>query len=120
MLYRIRFKIDSDERLTDYEFVRDSCSQPALGQTAFKRFCLSLPLIQIIHLSFGDLVEKLKIDNEEQQFLLYTEWDCLRCALTQYLGLMICDLDAERCQIVSVEHHADGVTVEEVVFPPKK
>jgi hypothetical protein len=56
------------------------------------------------------------LDDPDDQFFLYLEWDALRTALCQYLGNEA-DVDQERYQLVSIAHEKDFVEISQVIHP---
>lgn len=116
----IAFQLDENERFVSFEFAKITCGREITGQTGYGDFCRGKALDDILKLSFQDVSEGLKIKNEEEHFILYLEWDALRCVIAQYLGLDDTDIDKERCQITSIEHDEKGVDVALVILPPKE
>ena len=83
-------------------------------------FCIEKTLPAILALSYNEIREELHPKAEEDEFILYMEWDALRSAIAQYLGINHPEIDKDRCQITSVEFDETGIAISEVVLPPKE
>jgi hypothetical protein len=111
-------KLDSDERLVSFDFAKITCGQPIDHETGFARHCRSKTLPEILAMDFIPLTRDLNILNDEVQFVLYLEWDALRCAIAQYLGKDIPEIDKNRCQISEISHSEEGIEIAQVILPP--
>ena len=79
-----------------------------------------MDLKELLSVSYRDAAAALKLSAEDEQFILYMEWDALRSALAQYLGMDDEDIDGERCQITSIDSDDEGTEVAMVILPPKE
>ncbi len=66
------------------------------------------------------MVKELGLQDEESQFILYLEWDALRSAIAQYIGVEAEDIDQNRCRITSIEYTENEIEIAEVILPPKE
>lgn len=116
----IALKIDHGERFVSFEFAKITCGREITAKTGYNSYCRGKPLTEIIIISFTEVVNALNIHEEEEQYILYLEWDALRSAIAQYLGVDIEGVDKERCQIASIEHDEKGIEIAQVILPPRE
>lgn len=117
----IAIRLDQNERLIHFEFAKITCGREIAAQTEYQKLCQGKTLEEILKLGFGETVQKLSLQqDEEKQYVLYLEWDALRSAIAQYLGVDFADVDRERCKITSIHYDAKGIEIAEVVLPPKE
>lgn len=116
----IVLRLDKNECFISFEFAKITCGKEISAQTGFNDYCRGKNLKEIIDVPFKKAVDDLKINEEEDQFVLYLEWDALRSCATQYLGIDDEDIDHERCHITSINHNEEGeIEVALVILPPK-
>ena len=113
-------KLDKDEKFIKFEFAKITCSSEIKGNTGFSQYCTTKTLPEIINLSFIQTAADLKLNTEEEQYVLYLEWDALRSAIAQYLGIEDPQIDSSRCLITSIEYTDEGIEIAEVILPPKE
>ena len=116
----ISLRLDHDERFVSFEFAKITCGREITGETGYSRYCRGKSLREILDTAFSQIVKALKIETEEGQFILYLEWDSLRSAAAQYLGIESDEIDTERCRITSVEQDEEGIEIAQVILPPKE
>jgi hypothetical protein len=116
----IYIRLDLEDRLLDFDFAKITCGREITHDTGFARYCVGRKAEEVIQMPFSQAVIDLKISDEERQFVLFLEWDCLRTALAQYLGIEHPDIDKERCHISEVTYDETGVGVAQVILPPKE
>ena len=116
----INLRLDNDERFVSFEFAKITCGREITAQTGYGDYLRGKPLEDILEIPFTEAVRSLKLSAEDAQFVLYLEWDALRSAIAQYLGLDAKDIDRERCQITSIGHDEEGVEVALGIRPPKE
>jgi len=116
----IALRLDNNEHFVSFEFAKITCGKEITAQTGYNDHCQGKTLKEIITISFKEVVEDLKIKEEEGQFILYLEWDALRSAIAQYLGLDDEDIDKNRCCITSIEHTQEGTEIAQIILPPKE
>ena len=116
----IALKLDTDEQFVSFEFAKITCGREITGQTGYNDYCKGKSLEKILAISYLEAVEHLELKEEEAQFILHMEWDTLRTAIAQYLGLDDEDIDKDRCQITSIEQQEDGIEIAQVIYPPKE
>ena len=112
--------LDHDEKFISFEYAKITCGSEIDGGTGLSRLLFEQTLPDILALSFPEICRQLNCTKEESQFILYLEWDALRCALCEYLGLEDQNIDRERCKITNIEHHEKGIDVALVILPPKE
>lgn len=108
--------LDSNERLTGFDFNKITCSKEIGEGDLFRDYCLGRNIDEILKLDFADIRDFLKIKNTEDEFLLYLEWDALRTAVAQYRGLES-EADRQRCQIASIVSAGDGIEIRQTIRP---
>lgn len=116
----IALKTDHDERFISFEFAKITCGREITAKTGYNTYCCGKTLKDIILISFSEAVAAVNIHEEEMQYVLYLEWDALRSAIAQYLGVDIDGIDKERCRITSIEHDEDGIEIAQVILPPSE
>jgi hypothetical protein len=115
----ITLKLDPKDRFISFEFAKITCGKEIAAQTGYNRYCRGKTLQEILTVPYQSAVKKLKAKTEEKQFILYCEWDALRCAIAQYLGLHDEAIDRDRCRISSINHTKKGTEIVQVILPPK-
>ncbi len=113
-------QLDHNEKFVSFEYAKITCGREINGETGLSSYCCGKSLEEILDLTYGTICQGLKIDNEESKFILYLEWDALRAAIAQYLGVEDEGIDSDRCQIISVEHNEVGIEIAEIILPPKE
>ena len=116
----ITFRIDPDERFVKFDFAKITCGREITATTGYQEYLKGKSLPEILNLTYEQVVKDLARTDEETLFILYLEWDCLRSAIAQFLGIDDERLDSERCKITSVEYDETGTDIAQVVFPPKE
>ena len=116
----IALKLDSDDKFVSFDFAKITCGREITAQSGYGKYCQGKTLEEILQIPFAQVMQDLKQDTEENQFILFLEWDALRATIGQYLGISQDDVDAERCHITSVESTDQGTEVALVILPPKE
>ncbi len=112
-------KLNNDDHLDYFYFTKLACGSPIDAQTGFQDYCKGKKALEILDFDFSGIVNELGLENEEQQFILYLEWDALRASLAAFFGIEKDTIDAERCRITSIKHDEDGILISEIVLPPR-
>ena len=116
----IAFRLDNDDNFVSFEFAKITCGREITSQTGLNQYFLGKTPQDILNSSFETIQAHLPQKDEESQFILYMEWDALRSAIAQYLGVEYAEIDADRCRITSINYDDGGVDVAEVILPPKE
>jgi hypothetical protein len=116
----ICFEIDYDDRFLGFEYAKITCGREIDGGTGLSRYCVGWSLEEILDADLTDIHQALCPDTEESAFILAMEWDALRAAIAQFLGRSDDHFDADRCVISSIESNERGLSVTEVILPPKE
>ncbi|MCA9407602.1 MAG: hypothetical protein KC733_02845 [Candidatus Omnitrophica bacterium] len=116
----IAFRIDHEERLISFDYAKITCGREIQGGSGLKEYYRGKDLNTILQIPFAILHDVLCPKDEETQFILYLEWDALRSAIAQYLGIEDESIDKDRCRITSVDYTHEGIEVSEVILPPKE
>jgi len=111
--------IGPDDRLSSFRFTKNICGKNVSDSQDYENLCKSHTLHNIFHFSFEHVCDKLSVFSEEDQFILFLEWDALRTGIGKYLGIETEGIDKDRCLIESIEEHIDGTEVSMVLLPPK-
>ena len=118
----ISLKLDPEEKFRSFDYAKITCGREITAHTGFAKYLKGKSLPEILTISFRqvqtDLAEILKDD--ETKFILYLEWDALRAAIAQYLGIEDEHIDKERCMITSIEETEEGTEIAQVILPPKE
>ncbi len=112
----VTIKLDLEERLLGFDFSKITCSKEIGGGTGYMEYCSGKPAQEVLDLDFTDLTRVLELDDPDDQFFLYLEWDALRTALCQYLGNEE-EVDRERYQLASIAHETDFIEITQVIHP---
>ena len=116
----IALKLDHNEHFLSFEFVKVTCGKEITAHTDYNKYCYGKTLKEILNVSYQQAAQQLKATTEEEQFVLYLEWDALRSAIAQYLGIDNSSIDKDRCQIASIAHDdKEGIEIIQVILPPK-
>ena len=116
----ITIYLDSDERFICFEYAKITCGQEISANTGLNRYFVGSHLDDILNSSFNSLVKDLNVLEEENQFVLYMEWDALRSAVGNYLGREDAEIDTERSMVTSINHNEKGIEIALVILPPKE
>ncbi len=116
---RVTIQLDDDDRLTDFDFSKITCSKEIGGGTGFMEFCAGKDIAEIVAVEFQDILNALKPQGTEDQFFLFLEWDALRSALLQYSGHAE-EVDLDRYQVASIEYDEGQVKIIQIIRPPKE
>jgi len=112
----VKVKLDLEERLLDFDFSKITCSKEIGGGTGYMEYCSGKSAQDILALDFNNLTQSLELEDPDDQFFLYLEWDALRTALCQYLGNDE-EIDRERYQLSSIIHEMDFIEISQVIHP---
>ena len=80
---RIALKLDNDEHFLSFEFAKVTCGKEITAHTNYNDYCHGKALPDILNITFREAIENLNAETEEEQFVLYLEWDALRSAIAQ-------------------------------------
>lgn len=116
----IALKLDPQEKFLSFDFAKITCGREITAETGFADYCRGKELTDILQIPYIQALIDLRLKEEEAQFILYLEWDSLRCAIAQYLGLENTEIDKDRCLISSIEHSAEVIEVAMVILPPQE
>ncbi|MBP7162308.1 MAG: hypothetical protein KBB26_02115 [Candidatus Omnitrophica bacterium] len=112
-------RLDHQDRFISFEFSKMTGGSLRNRETGFQHYCRGKNVFEILDYNFPDLVCALHLEKEEQQYILYLEWDALRASLAVFFGIEKTNVDSERCLITSVQHDEDGITISEIILPPR-
>jgi len=113
-------KLDCNERFVNFEYAKITCGREITGGTGLSDYFTGKTLEDILDIPFSVISKDLDIKEEENQYILYLEWDVLRAGIALYLGIEDEHIDTDRCQITSINHDEEGIEIAEVVMPPKE
>ena len=113
----ITIHLDEKDCLIDFEFSKITCNKEIGGGTGFLEYCKGKPAEEILDLEFNELLDFFALESDEDQFLLYIEWEALQAAIAQLLGISI---NNKRYQIASISCDEGGTTINQVMFPLKE
>jgi hypothetical protein len=116
---KISVKIDSNDCLLDFDFSKLTCQKEIGGGNGFKEFCAGRTIDSLLDIEFVQVLDALKIEGSEEEFLLYLEWDALRASIAQYLGATE-KIDQERYKIDSIIHDDGFVEIQQYIYPPSE
>ena len=113
----ITIHLDEKDCLVDFDFSKITCNKAIGGGTGFLEYCRGKPAEEILDLEFNELLDFFALESDEDQFLLYIEWEALQAAIAQLLGISI---NNKRYQIASISCDEGGTTINQVMFPLKE
>ena len=113
----ITIHLDEKDCLVDFEFSKITCNKEIGGGTGFLEYCKGKPAEEILDLEFNELLDFFSIESDEDQFLLYLEWEALQAAIAQLLGISV---NNKRYQIASISCDEGGTTINQVMLPLKE
>jgi hypothetical protein len=116
----IVIKLDSNECFRAFEYAKITCGREISADTGLNKYLQGKLLPEILNIHFPQMTKDLTAQDEESQFVLYLEWDALRSAIVQYLGIEHKEVDGTRCQITSIDYTPEGIEIAEVILPPKE
>ena len=114
----ISLRLDQNDRLIDFDFAKITCSKPIGGGTGYREYCIGRSAEEILEFDFSELVKQLELQETEDQFLFFLEWEAVGSALAHYLGRSD-DVDHERYQIASITYD-ETIEIFQVVKPLKE
>jgi hypothetical protein len=109
--------LDENECLIDFTFSKITCNKEIGGSTRFLGYCRGKSAEAILRFEISELLDLLSLESDEDQFLLYMEWEALQAAIAQLLGIPI---NNKRYQIASISCDESGTTINQVMSPLKE
>ncbi|MGE0266917.1 MAG: hypothetical protein AB7S78_00495 [Candidatus Omnitrophota bacterium] len=113
-------KLDHDEKFITFDYAKITCGREITGSTGLNGYCKGRTLPEILEIPFSEISSALDIKEEENKFILYSEWDVLRAGIALYMGIDDPHIDSDRCSIISIEYTDEGIEIAEIVLPPKE
>ena len=113
----ITIHLDENDCLIDFTFSKITCNKEIGGGTGFLEYCRGKRAEEILHLEISELLDFFSLESDEDQFLLYMEWEALQAAIAQLLGVSI---NNKRNQIASISCDESGTTINQVMSPLKE
>ncbi|MBI4178494.1 hypothetical protein HY522_03600 [bacterium] len=83
----LKLKIAGDESILDYTYAKYSCGKPVGLGSGVKELILGLPARSVLDLTPQEAVRKLRLESEDDRFLLVVELEALTAAVAGYYGL---------------------------------
>lgn len=112
--------LDSNGIFKSFEYAKITCGREIEAGTGLNGYFSGKDPELIVTSNFNEIVKQLNVTAEDEQFVLYSEWDALRSAIALYLGLNLKDIDTGRCIISSIEHSDEQIEIVEIIMPPKE
>ena len=85
----ITIHLDENDCLIDFKFSKVTCNKEIGGGTGFLEYCRGKAAEEILKFKISELLDFFSHKSEEEQFLLYMEWEALQAAIAQLLGVSI-------------------------------
>ena len=111
---KITIYLDENDRLLDFIFSKISCGKEIDDNTDFLDYCRGKSTGEIAELKIDELLKCLCPKTEEDEFLLYMEWEALQAGISQLLGA---SSNNQRYQISSINSDEKGTTINQVMYP---
>jgi hypothetical protein len=109
--------LDKKGCLVNFSFSKITCSKEIGGGTGFLEYCKGKSAEEMLDLEINKLFDFFGFESEEDQFLLYMEWEALHSAISQLLGIPIHN---KRYKIASISCDEKGTTINQVMSPLKE
>jgi len=109
-------RVDHNDYLIDYDFMKMSCDKEVGYGNSFQKYCEGKSIKEILDMEFFHIIQDMKLEDTESQFLVYLEWSALRSALIQYLGEDM-DVDTEHFEVASVQYDDQKVQINQIIRP---
>ena len=113
----ITLQLDDKDCLVDFSFSKITCNKKIGGGTGYLEYCKGKSAEEILDLEINELLGFFCLESEEDQFLLYMEWEALHAAISQLLGISI---NNKRYQIASISCDENGTTINQIMSPLKE
>lgn len=110
--------INSRDELAGYNYEKITCSKPVGGAKNYLRFAAGKKIEELAVVEFEAVLDALKPEDREDEFLIYLEWRAIREGLRQYMGLPG-DYDSESARIAEIINGPDETRIELIIFPPE-
>ena len=85
----ITIHLDENDCLIDFTFSKITCNKEIGGGTGFLEYSIGKPAEEILRFEISALLDFFSLESDEDQFLLYMEWEALQAAIAQLLGVSI-------------------------------
>lgn len=112
--------LNPEEQFIAFEYAKITCGREITADTGLNRVFVGSTLEEILNSDFHDITAQLAPQDEETEFILYLEWDALRCAVSEYLADTRVDVDRNRCKVTNIEVHDKGIDIALVILPPRE
>ncbi len=113
----IIIQLDDKGCLVDFSFSKVTCSKEIGGGTGFLEYCIGKSVEEMLDLEINELLDFFAFECDEDQFLLYMEWEALKAGISQLLGISI---NNKRYQIASISCDENGTTINQLMSPLKE
>ncbi len=114
---KITIFLDENDCLHNFIFSKISCDKEIGGDTGFLDYCRGKSTDEIVDLKIDELFKSLCPKTEEDEFLLFMEWEALQAGISQLLGA---SNNNKRYQISSINSDKKGTTINQVMYPLKE
>jgi len=118
--FNISIRLDHKDNFISFKFPHITSGEKINDCAPLSEYFKGCSLEDILSIDFSAVANALKIVQEKDQFVLFSQWSALRAAIAQYLGNDEDQYDKDRCKIISIEHHNEGIEIAEVIYPPKE
>jgi len=89
-------QLDKDEKFVTFEYAKITCGREITGGTGLDKYFAGKDLKEILEIPFNVITKDLDIKEEENQYILYLEWDVVRAGIALYLGIEDQHIDTDR------------------------
>ena len=115
---KVSLRLDKNDNFVSFDFLKLACNCNPSNNNISNYF-EGNTLNEIFEISLSKAFVDFKIESEEKEFMFKLEYDALKAAIANYLGIENETVDKDRCQILSIDHDDNGTTVNMVILPPK-
>ena len=105
-----------NDNLLDHEYAKITCGREINANSQLLKLFSGKPITQITNSTLADVAKQLKVMSQDDQFLLFLEWDALRNALYQYMGKELQGY-SDRYQLAAITHATDFVEIRQNILP---
>lgn len=83
----LKLKIRDDDSILDYTYAKYTCGKPVGLGSGLKEILVGRPAKEVLSLSPQEAVRRLKLESEEDRFLLVVELEALTAAVAHFYGV---------------------------------
>lgn len=83
----LKLKIGEDESILDYTYAKYTCGKPVGIGSGLRKLLIGQPARAVLALRAQDAVQMLKLETDDDRFLLVVELEALTAAVASFYGV---------------------------------